>query len=48
MKVCELVEQLQACDPNAIIEVRGTTDAGYQCITEIGVDDNEDLVIIDI
>ena len=49
MKVKELIALLQSCNENAEVEVRGTTDHGYQQITEIVVDDvDNELVVIDI
>lgn len=51
MKVSELVKQLLSCDQNAEVEVHGSVKVGdvseYVIESDLGVDPQEDLVIID-
>jgi len=48
MNVQDLINYLLECNPDAVVEVRGDTREGYIVALVEGVDNQDDLVILDI
>ena len=48
MSVIELIELLEQCNPSAQVEIRGSIGGDYVVMNDFGIDDHDELVVVDI
>ena len=48
MKVKTLIQLLSQCNQDADVEIRGTVNDEYIAESDIAVDSNDDIVVLDI